>query len=103
MGGEERKMRHPTFICRCEEVTLEEVERAIEEGLTDLEELRKRLRIGMGPCQGRTCIPLLVRILARKLGKSPDELLKHHRVRVPIVPLPLKLFLGVKSDETSER
>ena len=49
----------------------------------------------MGPCQGRTCIPLLVRILARKLGKKPNEI-PLPTVRPPIVPIPLKLFLKSK-------
>jgi len=93
MGGEVRK--HPTIICRCNDVTIEDVERAIEEGYQDIESLRKRLRIGMGPCQGRTCIPLLVRILARKLGKKPNEI-PLPTVRPPIVPIPLKLFLKSK-------
>ncbi|MCD6341066.1 MAG: (2Fe-2S)-binding protein [Desulfurococcales archaeon] len=93
MGGEVRK--HPTIICRCNDVTVEDVERAIEEGYTDLESLRKRLRIGMGPCQGRTCIPLLIRILARKLGKKPAEIMLPV-TRPPIVPVPLELFLKSK-------
>mgnify|MGYP000716381684 CR=1 FL=1 len=87
--------KHPTLICRCNDVTIEDVEKAIEEGYTDIESLRKRLRIGMGPCQGRTCIPLLIRVLARKLGKKPAELLLP-TVRPPIVPVPLELFLKSK-------
>ncbi len=87
--------KHPTLICRCNDVTIEDVEKAIEEGYTDIESLRKRLRIGMGPCQGRTCIPLLIRVLARKLGKKPAELLLP-TIRPPIVPVPLELFLKSK-------
>jgi len=97
MGGEVKK-KHPIIICRCEDVTLEDVEKAIAEGFTDLESLKRRLRIGMGPCQGRSCIPLLVRILARKLNKKPEELLIPPS-RPPIVPLPSKLFLGGKGLE----
>ena len=41
--------------------TEEEVLKAIEEGYTDLEELRKKLRIGMGPCQGRVCIQIVIK------------------------------------------
>ena len=41
-----------TIICRCEDVTEEDVLQAIDEGFEDIEELRKRLRLGMGPCQG---------------------------------------------------
>ena len=91
MGGEEVK-KHPIIICRCKDITLEDVERAIEEGVTDLETLKRRLGLGMGPCLGRTCIPLVVGILARKLKKKPVELLIP-RTRAPIVPLPVNLLL----------
>jgi len=99
MGREKRK--HPIIICRCENVTLEDIEKAIEEGYTDIESLKRKLRIGMGPCQGRTCIPLVIRILARKLRKKPEELLIPSS-RPPIVPLPIKLFLGEGGEESDE-
>ncbi len=93
MGREvNRKKNHPAIICRCNDVTVEDVERLIEQGCTDLECLRKTLRIGMGPCQGRTCIPLLMRILARKLGKRVDEL-PLPVTRAPIIPIPVDVFL----------
>jgi len=77
-----------TIVCRCEDLTLEDVERAIDEGYTDLQELRKKLRIGMGPCQGRVCIQMVMKILERKTGKKiPKESL--HTSRPPIVPVSL--------------
>ena len=66
-------MRKHAIVCRCEDITEEEVIKAIDEGFTDLEELRKKLRIGMGPCQGRTCIQLVIKILAKKTGKKTSE------------------------------
>ncbi len=63
----------PVIICRCEDITLKEVEKAIEMGFTDFEELKRYLRVGMGPCQGRTCIPLIRGILARHRGCSVEE------------------------------
>ncbi len=96
--GKGVKNKHPIIVCRCEDVTLEDIEKVIEEGFTDLESIKRKLRIGMGPCQGRTCIPLLVRILARRLGKKPEELLIPP-TRPPIVPLPVKLFLGGRGHE----
>ena len=96
MEGEVDKSK--IIICRCEDVTLEDVEKLIENGVTDLETLKRILRIGMGPCQGRTCIPLLIRILSRKLKKKPEELLIPP-VRPPITPLPLGLFLVKEKGE----
>jgi len=89
--------KHPTIICRCEDVTIEDIEKAIKEGYTDIESIKRLLRIGMGPCQGRTCIPLLIRILSRKLGKKPDEL-KIPTIRPPIIPLKAELFTGGENE-----
>ena len=90
--GREIGRKEPIIICRCNDVTLEDIEKAIDEGYRDIESLRRRLRIGMGPCQGRTCIPLLIRILARKLGVKPSEI-KYPSIRPPIVPIQASLFL----------
>ena len=95
---EERVDKSKIIICRCEDVSLEDVEKLIEKGVTDLETIKRLLRIGMGPCQGRTCIPLLIRILSRKLRKRPEELLIP-QVRPPIVPLPLGLFLTKEEED----
>ena len=76
------------IVCRCEDITEEDVIEAINNGYTDLEELRKKLRIGMGPCQGRVCIQLVMKILEKKTGK---KVLKESlpNSRPPIVPVPL--------------
>ena len=89
--------KHPTIICRCEDVTIEDIEKAIKEGCTDIESIKRLLRIGMGPCQGRTCIPLLIRVLSRKLGKKTDEL-KIPTIRPPIIPLKAELFTGGENE-----
>ncbi len=99
MGG---KRGHPVIVCRCRDVTLEDVEKAIEEGITDLETLKRRLNIGMGPCQGRTCIPLVASILARKLGKPVDELLIP-KIRAPIIPVPINFLLKSVDAKGEER
>lgn len=88
----EKVKKQPTIICRCRDITLEEIEQAINEGAIDLESLKRRLGLGMGPCQGRTCIPLALSILARKLGRKPEELAIPH-VRAPIVPIQVNLIL----------
>lgn len=80
------------IICRCKDITLNEIEQAIEEGITELETLKRKTGLGMGPCQGRTCIPLALSIMARKLRKKPEELMIP-RVRAPIIPIPVNLLL----------
>jgi NAD(P)H-nitrite reductase large subunit len=81
-------MKNKAIVCRCEDVTLEDVEKAIDEGYTDLEELRKKLRIGIGPCQGRVCIQIIMKILERKTGKKVSKR-DLPTSRPPIVPVSL--------------
>jgi len=81
-------MKKHAIICRCEDITEEEVIDAIHQGYTDLEELRRKLRIGMGPCQGRVCIPLVKKILERETGKRvPEE--SFPTSRPPLIPVSL--------------
>ncbi len=77
-----------TIVCRCEDVTIKDVENAIDAGYTDIEELRKKLRIGMGPCQGRVCIQLVQKILEKKTGKKV-VIKSLPKARPPIIPVSL--------------
>ncbi len=36
------------IICRCEDVTLEDIHRCLDQGYTTFEELKRILRVGMG-------------------------------------------------------
>ena len=87
-------MADKTLICRCEDLTQEEIEQAIDEGYTTLDELKCRLRLGMGPCQGRSCISLARRVLCQKTGKAPEEIILPTS-RPPVVPV----FLGTLASD----
>ena len=87
-----------SIVCRCEDIAEEDVLRAIEEGYTDIEELRKKLRIGMGPCQGRVCIQLVARILEKKTGKKVSTI-PLPTIRPPIIPV----SLGTLASENHEK
>jgi bacterioferritin-associated ferredoxin len=63
------------IVCRCEDVTLGEIRRAIAEGATTMDEIRRITRAGMGPCQGRTCRRLIASELARKTSKPVAQVL----------------------------
>jgi bacterioferritin-associated ferredoxin len=88
-------MRDDKFVCRCNDVTVGEVENAMDEGLLEIEQLRKKLRIGMGNCQGRTCLELLQAILAKRLRVTKDKV-PLPLVRAPLIPVPLQAFVGVE-------
>ena len=44
-------------LCECEQISTSDLEREIQEGPENpsMDDLRRRLRIGMGPCQGGIC------------------------------------------------
>jgi len=80
------------IICRCEDVTRADILKAIrEDGFTDLESLRHHLNIGRGPCQGKTCIPLVIRILRQETGASMEEI-GLPTARPPVRPIPLGIL-----------
>ncbi|WP_456420637.1 (2Fe-2S)-binding protein [Thermococcus sp.] len=86
-------MEEKKIVCRCNDVTAEEVEALIDSGITDIEEIKRLLRIGMGPCQGRTCVPIVISILARKTGRKPEEI-PLPKARVPIMPVRVEVLVG---------
>lgn len=61
------------IVCRCEEITLGEIKEAIKEGARDVTGIKRRVRAGMGLCQGRTCEKLVQQILCQELGITPKE------------------------------
>ena len=81
-------MSDKILICRCEDLTEEEIIQAIDEGYTTLEELKCKLRLGMGPCQGRSCLSLARRILCQKTKKNAEEI-SMPPSRPPVIPVSL--------------
>ena len=57
-------------ICRCETVTEAEVRRAIRRpvGARDVDGVKRRVRAGMGRCQGGFCMTRVMELLAEELG-----------------------------------
>ncbi len=70
------KDKKDIFICRCEEVTLEEIERVIDEGYDTIDDIKRITRAGMGLCQGRSCSKVIARIIAQKTGRPLQEILQ---------------------------
>lgn len=79
------------MICRCHDITEQNVIDAIHAGFDELELLRRYLHLGMGPCQGRVCITMVQRILQQQTGKPVDEI-GFPTVRPPISNMPAKLL-----------
>lgn len=51
------------YVCRCEEVTVGDIKRAIAAGADSLRALKMRTNAGMGVCQGLTCRRNIERML----------------------------------------
>jgi glycerol-3-phosphate dehydrogenase len=71
--------RFGRIICRCESITEGEIVDAIHRnvGARTLDGVKKRVRPGMGRCQGGFCGPQVLTILARELGKDPAQIVKN--------------------------
>jgi bacterioferritin-associated ferredoxin len=78
------------IVCRCEEITLDEIRSWIEKGYCHFDELKRVLRVGMGPCQGRGCRDIILRELAKATGVPIDKL-DPGTVRPPVKPIKLGL------------
>lgn len=85
------KVPDDLIVCRCEEVTVGDIKKAIAEGAQTVEGIKKRTRAGMGLCQGRTCSKLVSRILGSELGIKPNEI-EPDRVRMPIKPVAFGVY-----------
>ncbi len=85
-------MEDQHLICRCEEVTEEEIRQAVRDGAHTIAGVKRRTRAGMGLCQGHTCSKLVARIIAEETGKPLAEI-PPATVRPPVRPLAVKVFL----------
>lgn len=72
--------RYKNIICRCENITEGEIVNAINRpcGARTVDGVKRRVRPGMGRCQGGFCGPKVVEILARELNITPEEVLKDY-------------------------
>ncbi len=59
-----------TLVCRCEDVTMGELRKAVANGYDTPATLKIALRTAMGDCQGRTCGPMVYDILAALTGRG---------------------------------
>jgi NAD(P)H-nitrite reductase large subunit len=67
-------MSDDLVICRCEEVTREEIEEAIRDGARSVDSVKRRTRAGMGLCQGKTCARMVAQMISQATGTPPAEI-----------------------------
>ena len=79
------------MVCRCEQVSEQEIVDCIRRkcGARSVVGVKKRVRPGMGKCQGGFCEPLIIKILARELKIKPTEV-DYNGKGSPVLVLPSK-------------
>lgn len=87
------------IICRCEEVTLKELEETAQKYDCSARELKLRTRAGMGICGGRTCRPAVDKVLLHAKNEQPTDSIPL-KVQPPVRPLSLADLGGGVGDET---
>ncbi|MCA9590459.1 MAG: (2Fe-2S)-binding protein [Myxococcales bacterium] len=79
------------LVCRCEDVTLHELEDAIRRGHDDIESLKRYTGFATGWCQGKGCVALCARLLVERGGDATRPITP----RPPLHPVPLAHLAGL--------
>ena len=94
--------RGDTIVCRCENVTAEQVIAALRQGAIGPNQVKALTRCGMGLCQGRFCGLTVTELVARERGISPGEA-GYFRLRWPVKPITLAELAAMPSSPEAER
>ncbi len=95
-------MKHKIIVCRCEDVTLDELRAAMQRGYATIEELKRFTGLGTGPCQGKECMTHAALLCARASGRPPREL-QPFTARPPAAAAPLGIFVNAADDAAAAR
>ncbi len=91
-----------TIVCRCEEVTAQQIVDTVRIGCSGPNQMKSFLRCGMGPCQGRFCGLTVTELIARERGVSPAEI-GYYRLRFPVKPVTLGELAELPADAAAVR
>ena len=84
-------MARKIMICRCEDVTLADLEHCVTRGYKDIEEVKRYTGFGTGPCQGKECLAPMATHLARLTMVEPAKI-RPFTSRPPLAPTPIKIL-----------
>jgi NADPH-dependent 2,4-dienoyl-CoA reductase/sulfur reductase-like enzyme len=97
---EYRRPTGDTIVCRCEEVTADQVRRTVALGCSGPNQMKAFLRCGMGPCQGRFCGLTVSELIADERGVPVPEI-GYYRLRFPTKPLTLGELASLPQTDAS--
>lgn len=85
-----------TVVCRCEEITMGDIRRQLDNGFDTMNGIKKATRCGMGHCQGRTCGPILFDILSARSHRPPITI-GYTSARVPVKTVTLGALAKIRT------
>lgn len=74
------------FVCRCEEITVDEVRKAVREGAVTVDAVKRATRAGKGLCQSKTCFIGIARIISEETGIPVSDIVPM-RISIPVRPV----------------
>lgn len=83
-------MKDKKIVCFCHDVTEQDIIEAVKMGYDDIETIKRFTGVTTGPCQGKTCLMHVLRLLS-KHGK--EKTMKTPVMRPPIDPVPIKTLI----------
>jgi bacterioferritin-associated ferredoxin len=98
-------MNGKIILCRCEDVTLKDVEDSIAHGYADIEEVKRYTGFGTGPCQGKECLSVVATLIAARTGATGaagagGAEVQPFTSRPPLAPTPLKHYAALAALDT---
>ncbi|WZL72701.1 (2Fe-2S)-binding protein [Clostridiaceae bacterium 35-E11] len=85
--------QNKTYLCRCENLTVEDLHKLLDQGITSMQEIKRESRCTMGLCQGRTCRELIAKEIAKYKGIDISEV-DTPSYRAPVKPIKLGAIAG---------
>jgi bacterioferritin-associated ferredoxin len=91
-----------TFLCRCEDITLDECVAALHDGYACFEDLKRYLGVGTGPCQGKACVQACMQLVADQ-RRIPLDQVDVMTFRPPVRPIAFATLAAPDADDQPNR
>ncbi|NIM19202.1 MAG: hypothetical protein GTO51_02355 [Candidatus Latescibacteria bacterium] len=80
-----------TIICHCEDISIEELFSAVEQGYKDIESIKRYTGIATGTCQGKCCLIQTLRALASGDDRSSPKTASESAASTPLKGIAVKM------------
>jgi bacterioferritin-associated ferredoxin len=112
-----------TIVCHCEDISLDDLFSALEQGYNEIESIKRFTGIGTGKCQGKCCVIQTLRVLDGGDGRKAvvagapagpgtpltpltesdlDAGIRMPTIRQPVMPLKIDDIVAANDEEESE-